>query len=364
MASTLSPRENFRRMMTGQPYEWTPMDISATAPVLDEIEKRLGTRDPSLAFGLDFRTLEPRMPVNADKWRQAVTALGYDLPADADIARDGIMHISPTDESTGEAYHLQEMLHPLEGVTSVEQLESLPFTDYRAWRSEIKDELREWIDAVHAEGRVALVTLACTVFESAWYVRGMENLYMDIFDGNGIADWLLDYHMNRSIELASLAAELGADVILLGDDVGMQTGMMISVEFWREHLKGRLANVIKAIRDKQHESEQTYVMYHSDGDIRDIVGELADIGVDILNPVQPECMPVDEVIPAYQDRLVFWGMVGTQTTMPFGDAANVTACVKHLKDLAQSGARLVIAPTHVLEPDVPWSNIQALAAEI
>lgn len=86
----------------------------------------------------------------------------------------------------------------------------------------------------------------------------------------------------------------------------------------------------------------------------------AEIGVDILNPVQPECMPVVEVIAQHKHHLAFWGMIGTQTTMPFGSPDDVRAAVAGCARYVQEGAAVIVASTHVLEPDVPWENIQAL----
>ena len=200
--------------------------------------------------------------------------------------------------------------------------------------------------------------MECTVFEAAWYIRGMDNLFGDLIEENGIGEWLLDWFTTRSTRMARIAASAGVDVIGLGDDVGTQRGMMMSVEFWREHLKPRLKKVIDAIREAQN--QHVYVRYHSDGDIRLIIDDLIEIGVDILNPVQPECMPAGEVISTHRNRIGFWGMVGTQTTMPFGSPDDVRAVVADCARYAREGASVIVAPTHVLEPDVPWENIKAL----
>ena len=101
------------------------------------------------------------------------------------------------------------------------------------------------------------------------------------------------------------------------------------------------------------------VTYHSDGDISAIIPELAEIGVDVLSPVQPECLDVGEVEGQYGDRLAFWGGMGIQTTMLFGSPDDVRAEVKHLIAILGDGGGYLIAPTHVLEPDVPWENIIA-----
>jgi uroporphyrinogen decarboxylase len=134
--------------------------------------------------------------------------------------------------------------------------------------------------------------------------------------------------------------------------------MMMSVEMWRERLKPRLQKVIAAVRATQR--MPTWIAYHSDGNIQRILPELIEIGVDILNPVQPECMPIDKVVGAYKDRIAFWGGIGTQTTLPFGSPADIAAAVQVCAGWVTRGAAMTIAPTHVIEPDVPWTNVRAL----
>ena len=102
------------------------------------------------------------------------------------------------------------------------------------------------------------------------------------------------------------------------------------------------------------------IWYHSDGNILDIAGELIDAGVDILNPLQPEALDVDEVYRRYGDRVTFDGCMGTQSTMPFGTPTDVRARVRYLIEAYGRDGGLVIAPTHVLEPEVPLANIDAL----
>ncbi len=88
-----------------------------------------------------------------------------------------------------------------------------------------------------------------------------------------------------------------------------------------------------------------------------IIEDLIEIGLTVLNPVQPECMDVYEIKRKYGDRLAFWGTIGTQTVMPFGTPDDVRQKVKEMIDLFAPG--LIIAPTHVIEPDVPWENLIA-----
>lgn len=356
----LTPRGNFHAIMEGRGGEWLPFDLPMTPPVIDRMEAEMGTREVAKAFGTDFRGLGISPGAKPGAWIEAWRRIGFEPPVDVEIGSYGILHRIPSRESVGSSYHFREMLHPLAAVNSVRQLEELPWPDISA--PELFAKLPMGVARAHAEGAVAIGQLACTIFELSWYVRGMENLFADLAEENGIGDWLLDWFTERSVRFGTRYAREGVDMVLLGDDVGTQRGMMVAVPWWRKHLKPRLRRVIAAIRGGS--GKGPWIAYHSDGDIRAIIPDLIEIGVDILNPVQPECLPVEETVARYKDRLAFWGMIGTQTTMPFGTTADVRSAVQGCARLAREGARVVVAPTHVLEPDVPWENIRALAEEV
>ena len=356
----LTPRENFQRMLRHDGPQWLPFDVPTTPPIADLMEQKTGTRSVQQAFRTDFENVWVEFAGDIERWRAAFTGLGCALPDDAEISPLGVVHVRPPAASVGKAYHLREMRHPLAKITTVDQLERLPWPDLAdpAVGRNVADRVRQ----IHDGGRVAHGGCECTVFERAWYQRGMDDLFSDLIEGNGIGDWLLDWHMRRSIRVVTEMARAGVDAIGLGDDVGTQRGMMMSVDFWREHLKPRLRRVIDAIRANQR--DRVWVKYHSDGNVSEILDDLVEIGVDILNPVQPECMPLATVIPPHRHHLAFWGMIGTQTTMPFGTTDDVRAAVAECARYARQGAAIVVAPTHVLEPDVPWENIRALAEAV
>jgi uroporphyrinogen decarboxylase len=357
----MNSRENFHAMMTGGEPAWLPLHVPVTPPVADLIERETGVRDPALAFETDFGFEWVSYEEDPAPWRAALADLGCDLPPLAEIGPFCIAHVAPPPDSVGEAYHFRTMLHPLEQVTSVAQLEALPWPDTADPKHYAA--LQERMRQVHRRGKVAFAGMECTTFELSWYARGMDNLFQDLAEENGIADWLLDWFTERSCHVGRAFARAGVDIIGLGDDVGMQTGMLLSVPMWRQHLKPRLAKVIAAIREASGD-RKVWVHYHSDGNILPIVPELIEVGVDILNPVQPECMDAAALAREFGSKLAFSGMVGTQTTMPFGTPDEVRQRVREIAALHRDhGARLMVSPTHVLEPDVPFANILALVEE-
>ena len=146
------------------------------------------------------------------------------------------------------------------------------------------------------------------------------------------------------------------DIIITGDDVATQHGLMMSAQTWRTFLKPRQAATIDVVRKANPDS---YVFYHSDGDVESLIPELIEIGIDILNPVQPDCMDPAEIKRKYGDRLSFWGTVSVQHTMPFGTPDDVRAEVaERIKTVGYNGG-LILAPAHVLGPETTWENIVA-----
>lgn len=351
----MNPRENLLAMLRGEEAERLPFFISLTEPVADQLEERFGSKDANAHLGSDIVQLDPDFSEDPAEWEKAYSAIGVPLPANKDILRVGITFAYP--ENRGEAYHLAQIFHPLEEVEDISTLEQLPWPDPADPRH--YEGIAEEIASIKEQGLVSMVNLTCTIFEDSWYMRGMDNLVGDLMEDDEVGAWILDYMTRRSVEVAKAYARAGVDIIWLGDDIGMQQSMLMSPDFWRAHIKPRLQLVIDAAREAA--SGELYLMYHSDGNIKPVISELFEMGIDILNPVQPECMDVEEILTQYRDKGAFHGMIGTQSTMPNGSPEDVRAAVEQLRNLAAEGIRIICAPTHVVEPDVPWDNIIALS---
>jgi uroporphyrinogen-III decarboxylase len=154
---------------------------------------------------------------------------------------------------------------------------------------------------------------------------------------------------------------MGVDMIWTGDDVGTQRGMLMSPKMWRQFFKPKMAHLIaslKAINPK------VKVAYHSDGDISPIIPELIEIGLDILNPVQPACMDPARLKNEYGKNLCFWGSIDEQYTLPFGSPADVEKEVRtRLQTIGKKGG-LIIGPTHHVQLDTPLENFWAMVNTI
>ena len=347
----MTSRERVLTAMRRQPTDRVPFDFSwgFTPPALDAIRRRIAHDSPEDYFGADTRIVRlgpTRLATDFSPY------LGELRPGDR-VDEWGTGH-RPTSSDELSHSHLDGFVYPMLGLSTAADAAAYPLPDLEAeYRYEsVGQQIRD----IQARGLAALAAIDCTVFEVAWYMRSMELLLTDMVDNPGFASTLLDRITAKREVQAARCAELGADVIAFGDDVGTQRGMLMSPAMWRRWLKPRLAQTIAAARRVRPD---VLVFYHSDGDVRPIIGELIEIGVDILNPVQPECMDPALLKRLWGDRLSFWGTIGTQTTFPFGTPDDVRKEVRLRIETVGNGGGLFLAPTHFIEPEVPFENIVA-----
>jgi len=253
----------------------------------------------------------------------------------------------------GSSPHFSRMLHPMENFTDPEQVWDFPTPDVTAdYRFE---NLAADVRKVQVAGYAAVYS-AIQLFEHAWYCYGLDNFLCDMMGDGELAGAMLEKITVLMEVVCTRLGEAGVDMIIYGDDVGTQRSMMMSLELWKQWVQPYTKRVLDAAKKAKPD---TLAYYHSDGAIAEIIPGLIEIGVDILNPVQPECMDPAEIKRLYGDKLAFWGTIGTQTTMPFGTPEGVRkAVIKSIETVGRGGG-LVVAPTHILEPEVPWENIMA-----
>jgi uroporphyrinogen decarboxylase len=194
------------------------------------------------------------------------------------------------------------------------------------------------------------------LFERAWSLRGFETFLMDLVLNPGFVAELLERITGIQVALARRFVALGVDGGYFGDDYGAQQRLLFSPRTWRELFKPRLARMFAVFREAD-----LPVILHSDGDIAEILPDLVDIGLTVLNPVQPEVLDHAWLKRAFGDRLAFYGGVSTQTVLPRGSpeevGAAVTSCVQAL---AADGTGLIVAPSHRMMADIPMENVDAL----
>jgi uroporphyrinogen decarboxylase len=240
-----------------------------------------------------------------------------------------------------------------------------PLADDRALDSWSPPDARgEWrYDAVrtllkdHGRTHTIVGGMPCTLFEAAWYLRGYENFLTDLMVNRDFAHALLDKIYSFQEITGAKLATLGADIIWLGDDFGTQHSLIVSPEVWREFFKPRYARLIESFRRIK---PGVKIAYHSDGNIESLLPEYIEIGVDILNAVQPRSMDPAHLKRRFGKNLSFWGTLDIQETLPFGTPSEVEAEVKLRIDTVGTGGGLILGPSHNIQPDVPLENVWAM----
>jgi len=276
---------------------------------------------------------------------------GADLPEGTTINGAGVAQVPSG------FYHFVGYVSPLRNAQSLSEIEQFPMHDLSGWDF---SHLRGEAEKGHADGQTVTAWVG-HIYESAWQMRGYEQFLLDTIERPAWAECLLE-RIARQNRIKALAfAQAGADVIHCGDDVANQKALMFSPDTWRRLIHSRWREIWAEVKSV---NPRCRIWYHSDGNVSAIVGELIEAGVDILNPLQPECLDVDAIHRRYGRRVTFDGTIGTQSTMPWGSPADVRARVKEVIGKYGRDGGLIVSPTHVLEPEVPLANIDALFAAV
>jgi uroporphyrinogen decarboxylase len=254
-----------------------------------------------------------------------------------------------------------ESRNPLAHARSLENLRDFSFPDAP---SRDTKKLAQQVEKLHEQGLAAgggLPHLGGELFETAWRLRGLENFLIDLVKRPDWAHYLLDRLTELACRNVTALAEAGIDVLALDDDVGMPGAMMIGPPTWAEFFKPRLARIIETARLIRPEIQ---VLYHSDGYFEPIIGGLTEIGVDAVNPIQPEHMNAERIRKRFGRRPALWGTVGRQTTFSFSSPDEIRDEVRQrVETLGRAG--LVLCPAYDIdEPDIPWENIAAFLAAV
>ncbi|MCL1909625.1 MAG: hypothetical protein FWG05_01680 [Kiritimatiellaeota bacterium] len=347
----MTSRERLLTAMSRGMPDRVPFDINGFTPMSYEtFTKNTGATDMFEYFGADYRFVGFRASAKQHDYRPYFEGRGLDVEK-MRINEFGVGFL----KSEKTEWHYEHFISPLKHSENLDDFINYPLPDdiepYR------HAHIASSVKALHDRGLAAVASLECTLFENAWQIRGIDEFMTDMYERPDIVDCLLDRFLAMRVKQVECHAEAGTDLIKLGDDIAMQTGMMMSPEIWREFFKPRMARIIAAAKRIKPD---IHILYHSDGDPSKIFDELIEIGVTVLNPIQPECVDPAEVKKRWGGKVAFWGAIGLQHTMPFGTPDDVRAEVRLRMETIGKGGGFIIGPSHVLAPEIPWANIKAL----
>ena len=262
---------------------------------------------------------------------------------------------APVSYGAGEYDEIE--FHPLAGAGDPDALAahewpSIAWFDYSV--------LPERIAAVESEGDYCLMVANGNIFESAWYMRGFEQMLLDLALNPELADAILERVSDFMVAhfRSILAAAKGrVDLVFTADDIGGQTGLLMSLGMWERRLQPHHARLNRVI----HEFGAR-VIYHSDGAVMEAVPGLIDMGVDVLQALQFDARGMDPVALKrdFGDRLCFQGGISVQSTLPFGSPEDVRReAEERIRVLGRNGG-YILGPSHAIQAGTPPGNIVAL----
>ncbi len=244
--------------------------------------------------------------------------------------------------------------HPLNRMTTVEEIEAYPWPDLgAAYRYE---EVAAQTEEYHRRGYAVCGEMYQTIFETAWLMRDMQDFLMDLLMNESLAHAICENITRIRIEQARQYARAGVDILRLGDDIVSQQGLMMSRETYATFFKPRIRRIVDAAKAV---NPDILIFMHSCGKIEGMIDDLIEAGVEILNPVQPECNDLAMIREKYAGKLSFWGGVGVQSVMPHGTPQEVEAKTRETIQTLGPDTGFLVAPAHILDPVIPWENIEA-----
>lgn len=343
----LSSRERVRLALEHRETDRIPIAMVCSGinqPAYNEfdalLQKTRGVNAATFLRGLlDIRNVRPpytgpALAEGTDKWGVVRKAMSYGLSSYQEIS-----------------------VHPLANLQTEAELNAYPFPrvedhDYAA--------IPGLVRAVQEDGEHCLMMSGGNPFESSWYMRGFEQIFMDMIERPEFVHALMrkvtDFYIGH-LRQALAAADGAIDLAFTADDIGGQNGLLVSPAMWEEFIKpyhGELNEVVHSFGAK--------VIYHSDGAVADAVPGLIDMGIDVLQALQFDAAGMDPVRlkNGFGDRLCFEGGVSVQSTLPFGTVEDVCAEVcRHIAVLGRDGG-YILGPSHAIQAGTPPENILAM----
>lgn len=340
----MTPRERVLRALAREAPDRTPRDFWAEEPTWNRLLTHLGVTDRELVLrqlGIDVRHL----PTVGPPEREIQPGVYQNFWGERFVRQ-------PTPWGP-----LREDLPGALAGLDDDALEAFP------WPSPDLLDHRHLAEQVRAYEPYALVYGFADVWQRPALVRGWEGMFLDMAEHPERCHFLCRKFTDFYREDYTRAAEQTRgriDLFLLISDLGSQRGPLISSRMFREFVAPYLKEMIDLIH-----SLGARVLYHSCGAIRPFIPALIDLGVDILDPIQPTSpeMGPEHLKADFGQRLCFHGGIDMQNLLPRATPAQVRAEARHYRETLGRDGGYILGPAHLFQPDVPPENILAVYDE-
>ncbi len=350
----MTRRENMLRAARRQEHQWITLDFGMSPKALAAFHAMTGPEvNHCEYFNFDGQWLGAKASNQAvPDWKKLYFPEGS-IPDNAVIDPEwgyAEAYLEETDDAS--------IFPPLRNISTEREVDEYPWPDVgMAYRYEgLAGKVNEFQEA----GYPVFVS-GSDFFESIWHLRGFDTLMLDMAEGSAVAKHLFMRMSEIQIRRAEQAARTGADILQTGSDVATQRGLLMSPAMWREYIFPMMRDCIAAAKRIKPD---ILVLYHSCGNVTDLIDGLIEAGVDILDPCQPEAMDIFELKRRYGKVLSFHGGIGVQSVLPFGDTQEVRDMVRKTIDIMAEGGGYLCGASHTIRHEIPMENLLAFVETV
>ena len=253
------------------------------------------------------------------------------------------------------------VVFPLKG-KSEQEIINYPWPDPKNWDTgEIRERARHYCEDTDYAVVAKAVMDATGLFERCYCLRSIDEFLVDLITDEDLGFFIVNKVTDIEIKLWDIflsAVGPYINMIQRQSDFGTQTSLFISPELYRKYFKPSEERIYSFIHSKAPHAK---IWFHSCGAVEPLINDFIDVGIDILNPIQPLCpgMDSESLKKKYGKKLCFHGGIDLQKALP-GTMEDTINEVKHrIKDLAPGGG-YIMAPANHIQKDVPAENVIAL----
>ena len=215
------------------------------------------------------------------------------------------------------------------------------------------EQLQEWAQNIPSD-RFSTISIGAGHWELTWRLLGVEEALIMCLAEPERFDWIIE-NVDRLInQFVDVLIQTPADALMIADDWCDQRSCIMGPDRWRTFIKPRLAKIYKKIHDSGK-----YVINNVCGNVEPLLPDLIEIGLDVLESVQPEAMNVYEMKRKYGDKITFYGGLGCQHTLAFGTPDEVRAEIRKLREEMSRGGGYILSSAKPINKEVPLENMIA-----
>ena len=354
----MTPRERILAVLDRRPVDRLPVDLWHTAEIGADLRTHFGASDDLemyRALGLD-KIVWVFMEYPSEQGGKSGSQVGAQKSADRTMWGVPLRAIQ-----AGESHYQEFASAPMTGYDTPGSVDDYPY-----WPDPdrfLYDQALE--QARRAAEDFCVIGPWVSCFEIYCQLRGLEQALCDLVTSPELVEAVLDRVESIQTDMMSRyfaqAADL-IDLVFISDDMAGQTGLLMSPDMWRRHLRPRLIRWCDLVHD-----HGLRVFFHTDGAAGDLVEPIVECGIDVLNPIQHACpgMELEPLKRRFGDRIIFHGGVDNQSALPFGTPDDVRAeTCRCLETLGAGNEGFICCSCHNVQAGTPVENILAMVETV